>query len=36
VVECKDPASGQRLLKLLNASRAVEFAEVELRRKLIR
>jgi hypothetical protein len=36
VVECKDPASGEQLLKLLNASRAVEFAEVELRRKLIR
>ncbi len=36
VVDCKDKASGQRLLKLLNASKAVEFAEGELRRKLIR
>ncbi len=36
VVDCKDKASGQRLLKLLNASKVVEFAEFELHRKLIR
>lgn len=37
VVDCKDEASGRRLLKLLNTSRAVAFVEGELRRrKLIR
>lgn len=36
VVDCKDKGSAQRLLKLLNASRVVEFAEFELRRKLVR
>ena len=36
VVDYKDELAGQQLLKLLNASTAVEFAEREARRKLIR
>jgi hypothetical protein len=36
VLDVASEAEGRRLLRLLNASKAVEFAEPEVRRKLIR
>ena len=36
VVDCKDEITRQQLLDLLNTFNVVEFAEAEVRRKLIR
>jgi hypothetical protein len=36
IVDCQDESSGREILNLLKASPAVEFAEGEVRRKLIR
>lgn len=36
IIEVSDEDAGRRLLSLLNRSRAVEFAEWEARRKLIK
>ena len=35
VMDCQDEPAAQRLLNLLHTSKAVEFAEEEVRRKLV-